>query len=75
VFHVSLLEPLISDEENRNPPALVRAASIGIEEEWLVEDIIHHHKVDARSVRTNGGTNAHTGAPILLSTHHKKTST
>jgi hypothetical protein len=61
VFHVSLLEPLISDEENRNPPALVRAASIGI--------------VDARSVRTNGGTNAHTGAPILLSTHHKKTST
>jgi hypothetical protein len=51
----------------------VQAVSIGIEEEWLVEGIIDHIKVDARSVLTKGGIDPTLGAPIFLSTHHKKT--
>ncbi len=75
VFHVSLLEPFISDGQNRTPPAPVQAAGKGIEEEWLVEGIIDHRKVDARSVLTKGGIDPSLGAPILLSTHHKKLNT
>jgi hypothetical protein len=71
VFHVSLLEPYVSDGKNRTPPCPARMGGLGVEEEWVVESIIDHRNVDKRSKLTKGPKDPVTGIAPVISTHHK----